>query len=151
MVFCLAAILDKIFWNFASFQKRFHSPQVKRYFISSIKSNRTTEELGSQEIRKYYEKIQIVWKQSLMPRLPPKNNNFVIAAKDYAEVVIRVLCFYPISRFCSISLLCFENFVKLYDKRKWINCQYYQEAYSETYQTSKMGFCEVSQWLLVFA
>ena len=79
-----------------------------------------------------------------MPRLPPKNNNFAITAKDYAEVVIRVLCFCPISQFCSISLLYFKNFVKLYDKRKWINCQYYQQAYLETCQTSKMGFCEVS-------
>ena len=34
----LTRILGIIFWTFATFQKRFDTPQVKRYLISSIKS-----------------------------------------------------------------------------------------------------------------
>ena len=105
------AIAEIIQWNNSTFQYMFHhSPQVKQ--VNKLCIWVPSQVYYDMRVRKYYKNFKIRWRQSLVPSLPFRNKIFVIAAKNYAKLNLKVFWSCPI---CLISLISHINlFPRLY-------------------------------------
>ena len=111
-----------IFSNFSTFYYKFHSPQVKRYLISTSKnikrellhwlSNyiRIKKILGNWEIEKSQNLVQ-----KHAPGLPLRNKTLAIAVKKYSKADIKVFWCRPIfpNFYTLLQILCPGLYVRI--------------------------------------
>ena len=100
--------LESIFWNFATFQKNFHSPQVKLYLISTTKIIICDLHYKlSNDLRLRILEIGNSRKASKLGRnrVPSLLSRNKIAQKQLPKVSVP-------DQFCLISLLCSKYFVQ---------------------------------------